>query len=96
MPTPNDLLAVLDEERSLSRQLSRRKAVAIRTFYPLKIPTAVSFPFSHMNMRWMRMVVRKQENPISLQDMTCDTRIGEKGCHIGVPRNVPRRVQAVY
>jgi hypothetical protein len=57
MPTPENLIAVLDKERSLDRQILHRKAAAVNTFYQLQIPTAVSFSFSEMDVRRMRMIV---------------------------------------
>jgi hypothetical protein len=76
MPTPENFLSIHNEQRPLNSQLCHGKAAALNAFYPLQAPTAVSFSFAKMHMRWMRMAVREEEYSIATKNLATNTGIG--------------------
>jgi hypothetical protein len=67
MPTPQNLFDIFYQQSSLDGEFRLRVMVRILAFHSIDIPTAISSPFSKMNMRRMRMIVREQKNAISLE-----------------------------
>jgi len=67
MPTPEDRIAMLDQQFTLLADFRRGKTVFIPALSGEQIPTAESATFADMYVWRMWMVVRENENAIPLQ-----------------------------
>jgi hypothetical protein len=62
MPVLPDLALVLNQDAPLHGQLGAREAAAVD-----KVPTAVAFPLADVHVRRMRVVVREDEDAVTLK-----------------------------
>ena len=82
IPTSPNRVAVRLQNLTLRPNLRRGESVFISTFTAGQIPTAEPPTLPKVHVRWMRMIVRKDEHAIAVQCIPRDFIVRQKGGHI--------------